>query len=185
MLYIVYGVWTSVLSTTSSNWQICILLSPVRTCPFADSGKIAFWQLLFQSVPLVKTKTYQSSILLPFFHFAIQDKSIPTKVLSLLRPCGCTFNVFYFLSTLPAIFNMHEAKCLHQMYLCMTRTSMSKNDVIENVLRSLAGGEAANRAPSKIPPSTKSCSTLFVDRCGELNRALTANNIPIVQELSE
>ena len=67
-----------------------------------------------------------------------------TKVRSLWRPCGCTLDIFYLLSTLPAIFNMYEAKLLHQLYLRMTKQSMSKNAVVDNVLRTLAGDEAGN-----------------------------------------
>ena len=66
---------------------------------------------------------------------------------------------FYFLSTLPAIFNKNEAKFLHKLYLRMTRAKYVKNDVIENVLRSLTGDEAANRAQSEIALSTKSWTT--------------------------
>ena len=122
------------------------------------------------------TKTYQSSILLPFFHFAIQDKSMPTKVPSFLRPCGCTFDVFFisFLLYRPFSTCMKQNVCTN--CICIwPKQGMSKNHVIENVLRSLARGEAANRAPSKIPPSTKSCSTGFVDRYRELDRALTGS----------
>ena len=146
----------------SNNRQICILSFPVRTCPFADSGKRgerAFRQLLFQRVSLARTKPYHSSILLPFLRFKIQNKSMLTKVPSVSRPCGFTFHVLYFLSTLPVIFNKHEAKLLHELYLRMTRTNMSKNDVIESVLRSLTGDEATNRAPSEIAPSTISRTT--------------------------
>ena len=33
---------------------------------------------------------------------------------------------FYFLSTLPTIFNMHEPKFLHELYLRITRTKYVK-----------------------------------------------------------
>ena len=69
---------------------------------------------------------------------------------------------------------MHERKFLHESYLRMTRTKyVKKNDVIENVLCSSASDEAVNRAPPEIAPSTKSCTTLFVHRYRELDRALT------------
>ena len=123
------------------------LSSPVRTCLFEDSGKRgerAFGQLL-QRASFARTKTYHSLIFLRTFTFA-------TLWMYFRR-------FFYSLFTLPAIFNMHKLKCLHEFYQCLTRQSMSKNDVIENVLRSLAGDKAANRAPPEIAPSTKSCST--------------------------
>ena len=87
--------------------------------------------------------------------------------------------LFYFYFT--SHFQHAWSKFLQELYLCMTRTKHIKNDVIGNVLRALAGHEAANH--SSVHKFMRCVIRWQVQRAGSsANRHLISHQF---QELSE